>query len=245
MSFFPTQAFVLAAGKGNRLKPYTDHMPKPLVAVAGKPLLEYILDDLQEAGVTHIILNAHHLKEKIIDFANIYHQKYPSLRLDLSVEDELLETGGSARKIMPLLKTEPFYMINGDAFFVHQGPSYLRRMAEFYDAKKMDILIMLQDISRMVLTEAVGDYDLLPSYNAKRNKSKSGSYMFAGARISSFDILHEKLDSYFSYLELMDFAEKKDRLFGLSHEGDWHHISTPKDLDAVNRAMKDKRIFKK
>jgi MurNAc alpha-1-phosphate uridylyltransferase len=98
----------------------------------------------------------------------------------------------------------------------------------------MDILILLQPISTMTLTYGVGDYTLDANGNAKRSLDRSGEYMFTSIRINAPHIFDGHSAKPFSYLELLDKAEKEGRLFGLVHEGIWHHISTPEDLEKVN-----------
>ena len=230
----PITAFILAAGLGTRLRPYTDTLPKPMVPVNGQPIIGYILDQLVKAGVQSVTVNTHHKAEVLRD--------YLATRTDIpiheSFEDILLETGGGAKKALPTLGGAPFYMINGDAFCV-DGPSgsALLNLARAYDESKMDILLLLQPVECMTLTQGVGDYDLTADNRPVRNKYKQGKYMFAGIRICHPRIFENTPDGAFPFLFLMDTAEKEGRLFAHIHDGDWHHISTPEDLDNVNNAL--------
>lgn len=226
----PTQAFVLAAGYGTRMKPLTDTVPKPLVELQGKPLLGYVLDHLKTAGLSRVVVNSHH-------HAEVLH-KFLLSRSDLvlvpSYEEILLETGGGVKRALPLLGENPFYMINGDAFWT-DGPSgnALLTLAKAFDPKKMDVLLLLIPLERMVLTEGVGDYDLLPDSRLHRSLNKSGKFMFTGIRICHPRALLDTPEGSFSFLQVMDRAEQEGRLFGLVHDGTWHHISTPQDLQRV------------
>lgn len=226
----PTQAFVLAAGYGTRMKPLTDTVPKPLVELQGKPLLGYVLDHLKTAGLSRVVVNSHH-------HAEVLH-KFLLSRSDLvlvpSYEEILLETGGGVKRALPLLGENPFYMINGDAFWT-DGPSgnALLTLAKAFDPKKMDVLLLLIPLERMVLTEGVGDYDLLPDSRLHRSLNKSGKFMFTGIRICHPRALRDTPEGPFSFLQVMDRAEQEGRLFGLVHDGTWHHISTPQDLQRV------------
>jgi MurNAc alpha-1-phosphate uridylyltransferase len=101
----------------------------------------------------------------------------------------------------------------------------------------MDILLLLQPVANMELTKGIGDYDLLPNGQAIRSKDKTGKYMFAGVRISKTEIFEKIPEDTFSYLQLMDKAETQGKLYGLIHDGEWHHISTPEDLEQVNQAI--------
>ncbi len=229
----PETAFILAAGLGTRLKPHTDTMPKPMVPVNGKPIIGHILDQLREAGVKSVTVNLHHKA----DVLRNYLATRTDIKIHQSFEETLLETGGGAKKALPTLGDQPFYMINGDAFCV-DGPSgsALLNLAKAFDEKTMDILLLLEPVSRMVLTQGVGDYDI-NGQHPLRNRDKQGGYMFAGIRICHPRIFNDTPDGAFPFISLMDKAEKDGTLFAHVHDGDWHHISTPEDLEKVNEAL--------
>jgi len=229
----PTQAFVLAAGYGTRMKPLTETLPKPLVKLQGRPLLDYVLDHLKMAGLSRVVVNSHH-------HAEVLH-KFLLSRSDLvlvpSYEEILLETGGGVKKALSLLGADPFYMINGDAFWTNgSSGNALLALAKVFDSEKMDVLLLLISLERMVLTEGVGDYDLLPDGRLHRSHSKSGKFMFTGIRICHPRALRDTPEGPFSFLQVMDGAEQEGKLFGLVHDGAWHHISTPEDLQRVEEA---------
>lgn len=230
----PETAFIAAAGLGTRLKPYTDTLPKPMVPVNGQPIIGHILDQLIAAGVKSVTINLHHKA----DVMRVYLGTRKDIEIHESFEEVLLETGGGVKKALPTLGDKPFYMINGDAFCL-DGPSgsALLNLASAFDPAKMDILLLLQPVSNMKLTQGVGDYDLTADNHPVRSKTKQGKYMFAGIRICNPQIFDGTPDGAFPFLTLMDKAENEGRLFGFVHDGDWHHISTPEDLDNVNRAL--------
>lgn len=224
-------AFVLAAGKGTRMAPLTDHIPKPLVTINGRPLLDYVFDHLRASRVQHIVVNSHHHPEKIA----AYLDGLSGFDIRRSQEDILLETGGGLQKAAPLIGGQPFFMINGDAFWV-DGPSgsVLSRLEAAFDAGRMDILLLLIPVARMVLTEGVGDYDVADNGRAIRSKTKTGTHMFTGIRIVHPRILEGLPEGKYSFLQQMDAAEAAGRLFALEHDGEWHHISTPADVERVS-----------
>lgn len=229
----PDKAFILAAGLGTRLRPFTDTMPKPMVPVAGKPIIGHIIDQLIVAGVTSATVNLHHKADVLRD----YLRTRSDIEIHESLEKTLLDTGGGAKKALPTLGDKPFYMINGDAFCV-DGPSgsCLLNLASAYESD-MDILLMLEPVSRMVLTQGVGDYDVMEGNRPVRRKDKQGLYMFAGIRICHPRIFENTLDGAFPFISLMDKAEQERKLYAHIHDGDWHHISTPEDLSRVNEAI--------
>lgn len=230
----PDHAFILAAGKGTRLRPYTDDCPKPLVAINGRPILDYTLDKLQETGVSNVTINLNYLGDRIKTYLNACTEP----KITFSVETEHLETGGGVKKALHTMDNKPFYLINGDALWTEgTSGSALDRLAIDWNSEKMDILLLLQPVNSMNLTHGVGDYDLTPEGQAVRSIDKSGAYMFTGIRISSSNIFEGTPNGAFSFRYLMDTAQEKGRLHGLIHDGEWHHISTPEDLERVSKAM--------
>lgn len=227
-------AFLVCAGLGTRMQPLTDSCPKPLLPLGGKPLLSYILDHLQATDVSRVVANSHHLAPQMSAFL----AGVTGFEVAESHEPVLLETGGGLVKALPLLGNAPFFMINGDAFWI-DGPSgsVLQQMAQQFDAERMDILLCLIPVSRMALTEGVGDYDVLPDGRLKRNLAKQGTHMFTGIRILNPRIMAGYSADKFSFLKNMDEAERNGRLYGLVMDGDWHHISTPEDLTRVEASL--------
>lgn len=232
MSKKPTRAFILAAGKGTRLRPHTDTMPKPMVDIAGTSIIRRTIAKLAEAGVTEIVVNIHHLG----DVLEAHLKDVKDARIILSREEDLLETGGGIKKALHHFGDEPFYIINGDALWDEGEIPALEKLAHSWN-DKMDILLLLQPTQRMELTGAVGDYHLVEG-KARRAKDKSGDHMFAGIRIAHPRIFDGSPDGAFSFLTLMDKAEEQRRLYGLAHSGHWYHISTPEDLQSVNDAFR-------
>lgn len=236
--FTPRRAFILAAGMGTRLRPYTDHCPKPMVEVGGRSLIWQILDKLCEAGVEEVAVNLHYRAEQLQEHLERYDGS-ENVRIHFSQEDTLLDTGGGVRKMLPLFKGEPFYVIAGDALWTDPpgGEGALLRLARLWDPARMDILTLMQPLSRMALTEGAGDYDLLPDGRAARSAAKTGACMWTNIRLNSPEIYRDPPEGAFSFLTLMDRAQAQGRLYALEHEGDWHHISSPRDLESVRAAF--------
>lgn len=234
MSTSPTHAFVLAAGLGTRLRPYTDTLPKPMVPVQCRPLIDYIFDHLKEAGVKNITVNLHHKADVLREFLPLR----SDLNITQSYEEELLETGGGIKKALSTLGEEPFFIINGDAFWIDAPDNKtLAAMASAFEPDKMDMLLLLQPVDRMKLTKGVGDYDRKPDGQIVRSIERTGLFMFAGITLCHPRIFKDSPDGKFSMRVLMDKAQDVNRLYSVENPGDWHHISTPEDLEAVNQAM--------
>ncbi|MES2728957.1 MAG: nucleotidyltransferase family protein [Pseudomonadota bacterium] len=231
-----TKAFIMAAGMGKRLRPYTDTLPKPLVPVAGQPTIGHILDHLAAAGVRDVTVNLHYRADQLA--AYLAQRTTSDLTIRTSYEETLLDTGGGIKAQLDHFGTDPFYVINGDAYWTDgaQGNCFHRLSAAWRDAD-MDLLLLLQDINRMVLTDGVGDYAAMPDGRIERQRDASGTYMFAGIRLCHPRLFAGTPDGTFGFLPLMDGAEANGRLYGLAHDGDWHHISTPEELERVEAAF--------
>lgn len=230
----PRKAFILAAGKGTRMRPLTDTYPKPMVTVAGRSLIDRTLDSLVRESVTDITVNLHYLGDVLKDHL----EARQDVRMRFSEENQLLDTGGGIKRTLASFGDDPFFVISGDSLWTDgTGESSLQRLAAAWDAEKMDILLLLQPVDKMILTKGVGDYDIMPDGQAVRSIGQTGAYMFTSIRINSPRIFENTPDGAFSYLDLMDRAQAAGRLYALVHDGDWHHISTPQDLAAVNAAF--------
>lgn len=233
----PNKAFILAAGLGKRLRPITLERPKPMVEVGERTLIDRALDHLQQAGIDDVVVNAHYLSD-ILE-SHLAGRSAPEIHI--SHEDELLETGGGIKKMLQHFAAD-FYVLSGDALWTDgPGESALQRLSDMWNPQQMDILMLLQPVSNMTLTKGVGDYRIDADGRAIRAKDQSGDLMFTSIRINAPHIFEGSPDGPFSYLELMDRAEEQGRLYGLVHDGDWHHISTPEDLEAVCGTYRDRK----
>lgn len=227
---YPEKAFITAAGRGKRLRPYTDNCPKPLVHAGGKALIDYALDKLVEAGVKDVTVNLHYLGSLIE--AHLADRTSP--RVKFSKEDKLLDTGGGIKKALGNMKGEAFYAISGDSLWSDGTVPALKRLSEAWNPEEMDVLLLLQPLSRMRVTEGAGDYNMGPDGRLERSRRQSGDYMWTSIRICCPSLFEGTPDGPFSFLEILDKAQSRGRLYGLVHDGEWHHISTAGDLKRVN-----------
>jgi MurNAc alpha-1-phosphate uridylyltransferase len=234
-----SQALIFAAGEARRMRPLTDTLPKPLLKVGDNPLLTHIIDHLVDAGVNRIIINGHHALAPLKTYMATLDQTYPDCKFFLSEEQELMDTGGGAVKALSYLdENQPLYMINGDAYWMNDHrkktlQSLAERWAQLDNPK---LLLLLQPTASMAITGSVGDYKM-ENGKASRCKNKDGNYMFTGIRVCSPRLLQNREIAKYSFLKMMDEEDGENRLFGLEHKGEWYHISTPADLDEVNREL--------
>src|ERR1700692_2991635 len=159
MSVKPIKAMVLAAGLGVRMRPLTDRLPKPLVSVAGRPLLDHVLDKLGDAAVSEAVVNVHYLPDQIID--HVADRARP--RVIISDErDHVLGTGGGVVKALPLLGPAPFFHVNADTLWIDGVRTNLARLAETFDPSRMDILLLMGAANTTIGYGGSGDYAMLP-----------------------------------------------------------------------------------
>ncbi|WP_425989432.1 nucleotidyltransferase family protein [Afipia sp. DC4300-2b1] len=231
----PVSAMVLAAGLGVRMRPLTDNMPKPLVSVAGKPLLDHVLDRLAEVSVTTAVVNVHYLPDQIVQ--HVKGRTAP--RVIISDErDVVLGTGGGVVKALPLLGDAPFYHLNSDTMWIDGVQSNLARLAEAFDPARMDILLLMAPTSHSIGYSGCGDYAMLTDGALrKRKEHQVVPFVYAGAAIMSPAIFRNAPAGEFSLTRIFDDANEQERLFGLRLDGLWMHVGTPDAVQAAEEAL--------
>ena len=235
MSVTPTRAMVLAAGLGLRMRPLTEKTPKPLIPIAGRPLLDHVLDRLGDAGVTEAIVNVHYLPDQIID--HVAPRITP--RVTISDErDQVLGTGGGVVKALPLLGAAPFFHVNSDTVWIDGVQSNLARLADAFDPARMDILLLMAPTASSIGYSGRGDYAMLADGALrKRREHQVVPFVYAGAAIMSPAIFAGAPAGEFSLTKMFDRANEQERLFGLRLDGVWMHVGTPDAIDAAEKAF--------
>jgi MurNAc alpha-1-phosphate uridylyltransferase len=235
MSVTPAKAMVLAAGLGVRMRPLTDHMPKPLVRVAGQPLLDHVLDKLAGAGVTEAVVNVHYLPDQIIE--HVAARSRP--RVIISDErNQVLGTGGAVVKALPLLGHTPFFHLNADTMWIDGVRPNLARLAETFDPDRMDILLLMAPTTSSIGYSGRGDYGMLADGALrKRKEHQVVPFVYAGAAIMSPSLFADAPEGDFSLTKLFDRANEQERLFGLRLDGVWMHVGTPDAIEAAEEAF--------
>ena len=232
----PDTAIVLAAGLGKRMRPITDTIPKPLVKIAGRTLLDWGLDSLAAAGVGKAVVNVHYFPEQII--AHVAARHAP--RIIISDESEkLLDSAGGIVKALPELGGRPFYILNADTFWIDQGPLNLGRLALAWDAAKMDILLMLADLHQA--TGHCGSTDVLvaPDGALRRSKGDPAGLIYAGAAIVHPRLFENAPAGPHSINAYFDTAIAAGRLFGMPMHGHWITVGTPDAIPLAEAVVAD------
>jgi N-acetyl-alpha-D-muramate 1-phosphate uridylyltransferase len=228
MSKIGQTAMVLAAGLGTRMRPLSDHTPKPLIKVSGKPIIAYGFDKLREAKVQRSIVNVHYLPQQVIDWCNTFSDPETVISDESNV---ILDTGGGIANALPLLGNDPFFVLNSDCFWSDEGDPALNRLRSTWNDEKMDCLLLLCDPSQTTGYDGQGDFVIDAEGRLKRQCHDALAYI--GAYLVHRRLFKNAPNGKFSMNVLWDEAIKQGRLFGIAHHGHWFHVGTP---DAISKA---------
>lgn len=224
----PHSAIILAAGRGERMRPLTDDTPKPLLQLSGRPLLDHSFDRLLAVSVRDVVINAHWLGEQIAGYLAARNTAGLLPRTRLMCEEELLDTGGSVRAAR--LGPDPFYVVNGDAYWVDGPRPALSRLAAAFD-ETVDGVLLVHRGFQVRADVGFGDFtvDKL-GRPARRTERQVVPYIFAGVQLISPALMDEMPAAPFSMNLAWDRAIERGRLRVVVHDGLWFHLSTPNDL---------------
>jgi N-acetyl-alpha-D-muramate 1-phosphate uridylyltransferase len=232
---FPRRAMILAAGLGTRMRPLTDKMPKPLVKVAGKPLIDHVLDRLAEAGVKRAVVNVHHFADQMQQ--HLTRRKEPQI----VISDErglLLGTGGGVKKALPHLGEVPFFHINSDTIWIDGVKPNLARLADTFEPNTMDALLLLAPTAGSIGYSGRGDFAMaVDGRLRKRAEQEVAPFVYAGAAILSPALFKSAPDGELSLTTLFDKSSQVQRLYGLRMEGLWVHVGTPEAIALAEAAI--------
>ncbi|CAA2099858.1 D-glycero-alpha-D-manno-heptose 1-phosphate guanylyltransferase [Methylobacterium bullatum] len=231
------RAFVLAAGLGKRMRPITATVPKPLVEVAGRALLDHALDRAAEAGIGEAVVNVHYLAD-LLEGHLARRATAPAIRIS-DERDALLETGGGVKKALPLLGTDPFLVLNSDSFWLEGPQPNLGRLIETWEPERMDILLLVAPTTTSLGYEGKGDF-VMNAGGAlqRRNEREVAPFIYAGVAILKPELFADTPDGSFSLNLLFDRAIERERLFGLRLDGQWLHVGTPEAIEAAEARVK-------
>jgi MurNAc alpha-1-phosphate uridylyltransferase len=228
------KAMLLAAGYGTRLKPLTDHTPKPLVPVAGRPMIEYALEKVQAYGVEEIVINVSYLKTQL----QTYLARFKNLHVTISEEAEPLETGGGLKKAEPFLGHEPVFAINSDILWTDDGETALNRLAQTWDDAKMDFLLLAQSKASAIGHDKGEDHLFIKPENTIGWNTADAPYIISGIGIFHPRVLREAPAGKFSVKVLWLKAMAQNRLFCLPHHGRWFQTGTIEDIQKTEIELK-------
>jgi len=225
---------LLAAGYGARLKPLTEHTPKPLVPVAGRPMIEYALDKLRRHGVQEVVINISYLKEQL----QAHLAGCQDFRVTLSEETEPLETGGGLKQAEPYFGEGPLFAINSDILWSDIGATALDRLSEHWDDGAMDFLLLAQPKASAVGHDKGEDQLFIKPENTIGWHAPDAPYIIAGIGIFHPRVLRDAPTGKFSVKTLWLRALAQKRLFCLPHHGRWFQTGTLADIQKTEAALK-------
>lgn len=228
-------AMVMAAGMGKRMRPLTATQPKPLVRVAGKPLIDHTLDRLAEAGVAKAVVNVHYLADALE--AHLKERGAPSVTIS-DERDALLETGGGIIRAQPHLP-DPFFCLNSDNIWLDGPQDAFADLSRRWDADEMDALLLVVPHSSAANFTGKGDFHLdAQGRIARRRPNRIAPFIYTGIQVVSHRLLRDAPEGKFSTNVLWNRALEEGRLFGLPFTGKWFEVGTPQAIAPTEDALK-------
>ncbi len=232
----PKRAMILAAGQGTRMRPLTDDRPKAMVEVAGRMLIDHVLDRLVANGVSTVVVNAHHFADKLI--AHLKTRKDAEIIIS-DERDKLLDTGGGVKKALPHFKGEPFLTHNCDTIWTEGYSNALQRVGALFDPDRMEALLLLASLVRALGFDGRGDFDMTPDGRlTRRAEHYVAAFAFMGVQIVHPRLFADAPDGVYSTNRLWDKAIAAKRLYGLRLDGTWMHVGTPESITEAEAFLK-------
>lgn len=233
-------AMILGAGLGTRMRPLTDLVPKPLVRLNGKALIDHALDRLEAAGITRVIVNVHYLADKLE--AHLKGRKSPQILIS-DERGRLLDTGGGVVNALPLIGDRPFIIHNADTAWIEGIGGSLSRMIAAWDGERMDSLMLLALSSSSVGYDGHGDFNMdSAGVLTRRTERRETPFVFAGVSIAHPRMFVDAPKGAFSLNKVWDRAIADKRLYGTRLDGVWMHVGTPEALAEAEDRLKLERV---
>ena len=235
----PTTAMVMAAGLGKRMRPLTATRPKPLVEVAGKPLIDHVFDRLGGAGVTRAVVNVHYLADALEA-----HLARASRAIEVVVSDErdaLMETGGGLVRARDRLGDAPVFVVNSDNLWIDGPVDTLRLLASRWDDEAMDALLLLVPYARAHNHQGQGDFTLAPDgrITGRRAAGRTAPFVYSGVQIVHPRLIADWPEGPFSTNLFWDRAIEAGRAYGQVHQGLWFDVGTPAAIGRTEAMLAD------
>ena len=231
----PGIAMVLAAGLGKRMLPITEKLPKPLVRVNGRTLLDHALDALVRAGVEKAVVNVHYLADQVE--AHLAGRTKPDIVLS-DEREQLLDSGGGVAKALPHLGERPFFVLNADSFWLEGYRPNLVNLVNHWNDAEMDVLLLVTGVANAIGYSGSGDFTMDSVVRlTRRDERRVAPFAYAGAAILHPRVFEGHRDGAFSLNVIFDQALERGRLFGLRLDGLWLHVGTPEAIQEAEEAI--------
>lgn len=238
MSAVPEAAMIMAAGLGKRMRPLTATRPKPMVEVAGRPLIDHALARLEEAGVARAVVNVHYLPGVIES-----HLKRRAAGPAIVLSDEraqLLETGGGLVRALPLIDADPFLAVNSDNLWIDGPVRAIDLLAASWDSARMDALLLVVPQARAHCHRGRGDFHMDAAGRlSRRRPGRIAPFVFSGVQMMARGLVTDPPGEVFSTNVFWDRAIAAGRLYGVVHQGLWFDVGTPDAIAEVQAIIAD------
>lgn len=221
---------IFAAGFGTRMGALTRSMPKPMIPISGKPLIDYALGYVADAGIEKIVVNTHYLAEQLHT-----HLKPKGVRISHEA-DQILDTGGGLRAALPLLEADTVFTLNPDVLWM--GPNPLQLLRQQWKPDTMDALLLCTPLSRTHGRHGGGDFHL----SEDRQITRPGDLVYGGAQIIKTDRLHDIEDDVFSLNEIWNQMNESRRLHLAVYCGAWCDVGTPDGISLAESLLEQKSV---
>ena len=227
-------AMVLAAGLGTRMRPLTDDRSKALVEVAGRALIDHVLDRLAESGIGRAVVNVHYFADRLED--HLAARTRPAITIS-DERGELLETGGGLKKARPLLGDAPVLVANIDSVWTEPGVPAVERLLRAWDPARMDALLLVVPLDHASGFDGPGDFFLDAGRLAFRGDAPSAPYAFMGVHLTKPQLVDDQPDGPFSLTRIWRRLAAEGRLHGVVFDGFWMHVGDPAARDAAEARL--------
>lgn len=227
-------AMVMAAGMGSRMRPLTDTRPKPMVCVAGKPLIDHALDRLTEAGIARAVVNVHYLADALE--AHLSERVTPQIIIS-DEREALLETGGGMVKAHGDLP-DPFFCLNSDNIWLDGPKNAFAELSERWNGAEMDALLMVVSHAKASNFRGKGDFHLSGTGQINRRRTgRIAPFIYTGIQLVSHRLLRDAPDGKFGTMLLWERAIEEGRLFGVAFTGQWFEVGNPAAIKPAELAL--------
>ena len=237
------QALILAAGLGTRMRPITDTIPKPMVQVLGQSLITRIIDQLYHASIKKIVINLFYKGEILQKHVEEYGQNnFPDIELQFVIEDELHEVWGSVKKSLPHMNNQPFFLVNGDNYWIDRDENIFDLLRSKWQKSGMNALLLLYPKEQAIGYEGKGDFDLYQDGRVVFPKTESLPFVYMGVQIISPEFLQqEKLEkaNIFNIYVRFNYSD----IYATIYSGYWFHIGTPESITETELFIKEQGLL--
>jgi MurNAc alpha-1-phosphate uridylyltransferase len=231
----PDTVMVFAAGLGTRMRPVTETVPKPLVKIAGRTMVDHMLDRFAEIGVKRAIVNVHYLADQLE--RHLASRTMPEIIIS-DEREKLLDQGGGIKKVLPLIGDKPFFICNTDAIWLEGARSNLARLRERWDPDQMDVLLLVAASATSIGVDWPGDFFMDGEGRLTRRGERAvAPFVYAGIGILKPQPFAQVKEDVFRLAPFFFSAAEKGRLFGQRLDGQWLHVGSPAAIKAAERAI--------